>query len=65
MHVCRLTMYVKCKRSTAKVGMFRQAYDVEGGMAMTGALAKAVQACGLPPGEKAHSIGAEQITMLR
>ena len=65
MHVCRLTMYMRCKRSSGKVGIFRQAYDVEAGMAMTGALAKAVQACGLPPGEKAHSIGAEQMTTVR
>ena len=61
----RLTMDLICTRTPASVGTFRQSYDVQACLVLTGSLAEAVQACGLPPGEKAHGIKDKDLEKIR
>ena len=61
----RMTMDIVCKRTSAIVGSFRQAYDLEACFVLTGPLAVAVQACGLPPGEKARGIKDTDLEIIR
>ena len=61
----RVALGIRVSRTKGRVGTFRGAYDMTATLSFGAAVARGLAACGLPVGEKSHSLTAANMQRLK